>query len=350
MAEPNAQRGTLLRFPARIALGMVLLAVAVCSNREQLQAVFHRRFHVGLFVIAFGLYMGGMLLAYARWYVLVRAVGLPFSLRDATRLGMIGTLFNFVIPGAIGGDFVRAAYLCREQARRTEPIASVVIDRLVGLLGLFLLACVFGTAAWGRFDRGPRRLVIAAWIAAGVTALLLALAFLPSLGRGPGRTTASKKRLARLRSELAAVGHAYRRHFLVVPLGILAGMATHSLNVLAFHVVSQALFPRVPGLTEHFLIVPLVLFSTAVPLPFGGLGVSEHVSGQLFRVASANTGAVAMMGFRVLQLGAALLGGGVYLGNKSQVRELTKTAAHLDEDLLAEGEPVTPSSGVPSDR
>jgi hypothetical protein len=226
-----------------------------------------------------------------------------------------------------------------------------VVDRLVGLLGLFLLACVAGTTAWPGLGPRTRRLVTATWIAAAITAGILALAFIPSLGR----QHSAGRRLTHLRSELAAVGRSYRRHFWVVILGVVGGMLTHSMNVLAFQVVSQALFPRVPGLAENFLIVPLVLFSTAVPLPFGGLGVSEHVSDHLFRLASANTGAVAMMGFRVLQLGAALFGGLMYLFNRPQVRTLRETAAHLEEDLEAESSgdsdlPIHPATGDSSGR
>lgn len=352
--QTRSPNSAALRVAVRVALGLGLLALAIWLNRGQLQSVLSRHVDSRLFLLAFACYMGGMLLAYGRWFFLVRAVGLPFTLKDAVRLGLIGTLFNFVIPGAIGGDFVRAAYLCREQSRRMEPIASVLVDRLTGLLGLFLLASVAGTSAWGDLGGRPRRLVTAAWIASGVTSLVLAAAFLPSLGRRGSHTPGKPKRFARLRAELGAVGSSYRAHFLVVVLGVFGGMLTHSLNVLAFHFVSQALFPVVPTLAQDFLIVPLVLFSTAVPLPFGGLGVSEHVSGQLFRLASANTGAVAMMGFRILQLGAALIGGFVYLVNQSQVRTLAETAAHLKDELdsvttLADDPAVSSSLGAPSD-
>jgi hypothetical protein len=265
-------------------------------------------------------------------------------------------LFNFVIPGAIGGDFVRAAYLCREQSRRAQPIASVFVDRLVGLIGLFVIGGITGALYWSQLERPVRALVTAAWIATAVTTAILALAFLPAIGQSGSSDHGHSKRLRTLRAELAAVGQSYRKHFAVIPLAISMGMLTHTMNVFAFHAVSQALFPRIPGVTEHFLIVPLVLFSTAVPLPFGALGVSEHISARLFRLASASTGAVAMMAFRILQLGGALIGAIVYLGNKSQVRALAETASHLDEELVhegsGEGDPVASSSTLesPSDR
>ena len=93
----------------------------------------------------------------------------------------------------------------------------------------------------------------------------------------------------------------------LVAVSIRMGRGTHSLNVLAFFQTSIALFgaASVPGLAEHFLIVPLVLFTTAVPLPFGALGVSEQASRGLFGLMHYDGGAVAMLGFRVVMIAGA---------------------------------------------
>ena len=50
-------------------------------------------------------------------------------------LGFIGIVFNLVIPGAVGGDLIKAAYLVRMHIKKTQAIASMVIDRILGLLG-----------------------------------------------------------------------------------------------------------------------------------------------------------------------------------------------------------------------
>jgi uncharacterized membrane protein YbhN (UPF0104 family) len=326
-----------LGLAVRFALALGLLALAIRSNRAQLGDVFGRRPDLGLFALGFAAYLCGVLLAFLRWYWLVRAVALPFRVRDALRLGFIGALFNFVIPGAVGGDFVKAAYLSREQGRTARSIASVIVDRLAGLEGLFLLALVAGWTGWGQLDAPLRRLVTAAAIAMGVTSLVLGLAFVPL----PNRSRSKR------RAELAAVGASYRSSPAVVVLGVALGCLTHVLNVLAFYAVSRALFPSVPSLADHLLIVPLVLFTTAIPLPFGALGVTEQVSARMFLLADSSGGAVAMMAFRLLQLGGALIGGLVYLANASQVRDLARTAHHLDDALLAEVPASDPESNVP---
>src|SRR5262249_26816908 len=85
---------------------------------------------------------------------------------------------------------------------------------------------------------------------------------------------------------------------------------------------------------QHLLIVPLTLFTTAVPLPFGALGLSEQVSAQLFELVRHPGGALAMIGFRILMYGGGLVSLGVYLANVRQVRALTDTAEELEEELV----------------
>ncbi len=329
MTEHARRRRQRVILAIKFAVVAALLAVVVQSNRQELREALGKGVHFTQLLLALACYLGGMLLAFVRWFVLVRAVELPFRLRDALRLGFIGALFNFVIPGAIGGDFVRAAALCREQGKSTRPIATVVVDRLAGLLGLFLLAVLVGTLGWETLDPGVRRLVTAAAVVAAVAAGILGVAFLPGLGSDPTHHSAR-------RAELAAVGIAYRSRFWVIGVAVVMAVLTHALNVLGFYLASDAVLPTVPGLAEHFLIVPLVLFSTAVPLPLGALGVSEQVSSGLFKMAGFHSGAVAMMAFRILQFAVAALGGVVYLVNAAQVRDLAATAEHLDETLIAE--------------
>ena len=84
-------------------------------------------------------------------------------------------------------------------------------------------------------------------------------------------------------------------------------------------------------------MVPLTLFSMAVPLPFGALGLSEEVGQQLFKLVGHPSGALAMMGFRVLMYAGGLVGACVYLWNLKEVRALTASAHEIEEEIL-EGE------------
>ena len=104
--------------------------LAIYANRDQIREVSPDRVDGRTFALGFVVYLAALVLTFLRWFWLVRALGLPFRVRDALRLGFIGNVFNLVIPGAVGGDLVKGAFLCREQARKTQAVASMVIDRL----------------------------------------------------------------------------------------------------------------------------------------------------------------------------------------------------------------------------
>ena len=88
-------------------------------------------------------------------------------------------------------------------------------------------------------------------------------------------------------------------------------------------------------LAQHYLMVPLTLCSTIVPLPFGALGLSEGIGEQLFKLVGHPSGALSMMGFRVLTYRCGLSAACVYLANLSDVRALTAAARHLGDELQA---------------
>ena len=106
MPKMGWKRSKLLGLIVRGALAIGLLGLAIQMNRNEIQGVLDRRPDPWGFALGLCFYLGGLSFAYLRWYMLVRAVGMPFRFRDALRLGWIGALFNFVIPGAVFGNVV----------------------------------------------------------------------------------------------------------------------------------------------------------------------------------------------------------------------------------------------------
>src|SRR5262249_22238509 len=124
---------------------------------------------------------------FVRWYVLVRAVELPFRLGDALRLGAVGFFFNTFLPGSVGGDLVKAVYLAREQSRRTVAVATVLMDRVIALWALIWFVAISGGIFWAtgmlnEAARGPsERIIRISAITVGVTLLIwVVLGLLPT--------------------------------------------------------------------------------------------------------------------------------------------------------------------------
>jgi glycosyltransferase 2 family protein len=319
-----------------VAVAFGLLAWVIYGNRFKIAEVFRKPVDYRYFAIGLGLYLTALMVTFARWQQLVLAQGLTFSFRDAVRLGFIGNVFNLVIPGAVGGDVIKAAFLCRMQPeKKPQAVASMVLDRILGLLGLFTLAGLAGALAFSSADRDVRILIGLVWTALTAGFLGLAVVFSPSLYRPLNRLVAGRGKLERVVRELEAIGLAYRERLPMV-FGMLgASILGHSIFVIAFYTASVALFEDLPTLAQHYLLVPLALFTMAVPLPFGALGLSEQISGQLFQMVHHADGAIAMMAFRILMYGAGGVSALVYLANVRQVRTLAKEAGPIFEEAIA---------------
>jgi uncharacterized membrane protein YbhN (UPF0104 family) len=320
---------------ALVVLAFGLLTLVIGRNRGKIQEVFSHPLDLGLLAQAQALFLVGLVGTFVRWFTLVRVIEPRFTFRAAILLGFIGYVFNLVIPGAVGGDLIKAAYLARMHIKKTQAIASMVIDRILGLLGLFVLATIAGLVAWSTAPSDVQKLIVAAWVATGLGVLVLAVIFSQVITRIFPQLGTGHSRLSLITTELKAMSSTYRRRLGVVfACGALATMI-HSLNVLAFYRLGQMLYPSQMRTTvgEHFLMVPLILFTTAVPLPFGALGLTEDVSDRLFTLVNHPGGALAMMGFRVVMYGAGLVGACVYLAKLKEVRGLTATAHQIEEEL-----------------
>ncbi len=324
--EPNKKFRSILFNVLLIALAFALLSHAIWRNRAEIHRVFSRSLDYRLFILAFGIYLVGLIVSFVRWYWLVRVVEPSFRLNAAILLGFIGSLFNLVIPGAVGGDLIKAGYLVKMDVKRTQAIASMVIDRIVGLLGLFILGAIAGALTWSSVSDSKVKLLIGfVWTAVATGFLALTVLFTPKLLSILRARFKSGGRLAHILDDLRIASSTYRGRLGIVGGALGLAIFGHVLSVFVFYLISRMLFQsEVPSLGQHYLLVPLVYFTTAVPLPFGALGLSEEVSEQLFRLVGHPGSALALMGVRILMYGGGLISVGFYLANLRQVRDLTR--------------------------
>jgi uncharacterized membrane protein YbhN (UPF0104 family) len=327
MNPPKSPRWVLLINVTLFAIAFGLLGLVVYQNKSKIAEVFAKPVDFRFFAVGMAVYLVALLITFFRWHQLVRAQGMVFSYGDAVRLGFIGNIWNLVIPGGIGGDVIKAGFLCRMQPdRKSQAIASMVLDRILGLLGLFLLAGIAGAITWRSADSQVRVLIGIVWgvLAAGMIGLTVI--FSPWLYRPIDRLVAGRGKIKAIVCELEEIGLAYRQAIGRVVALLVLSTCVHGLFVLAFYLTSVAIFETMPTLLQHYLMVPLALFTTAVPLPFGALGLSEGLSGRLFNMVDQHEGAIAMMAFRIQMYGGWVVSAIIYLTNLRQVREIVNEA------------------------
>ncbi|NOZ71193.1 MAG: flippase-like domain-containing protein, partial [Chloroflexi bacterium] len=93
------------------------------------------------YVLGVLLLLGSMLLQAVRWWWLVRSQSIAISLGQAIKLSWMGQFFSVLLPGATGGELVRAYYITQEEsATITSGVSTVLVDRAIGLYVLILWA------------------------------------------------------------------------------------------------------------------------------------------------------------------------------------------------------------------
>ncbi len=325
-----------------VPLGIVAYLVYDVSRSDTFEQVLHGPRDWGLLGLALILFLSAHLLTIFRWYLLVRSIGIPFSLKDAMRLGFLGYLLTFVSLGAIGGDLIRAFFVAREQPqRRKQAAATVIVDRVLGLYSLFLLAtiAIVTTGTWN--DAESLGLEVICRITFACTAIATAgfAWILCGGGRRLGDWLGKIPRLGTLIRQLFGAIEIYRRSWKIVLVSILIGIAVQTLLALTIHTTAGALVSTPPSLVEHLIIVPLAMLTALLPLPGQGLGAFELVLEYLYRKFAPGTpigqGLLAAFGYRLVMIATALISSVVYAMNRREVREVMHEAEVESERLEA---------------
>jgi uncharacterized protein (TIRG00374 family) len=254
-------------------------------NRHMVEG---RPIHWPFLLGAFLLLGAAICLQFVRWYVLVRAQDLPFRLRDAFRLGLIGFFYSSFLPGSVGGDIVKAAAIARGQSRRTVAVATVLMDRGIALWGLFWFVALAGAVFWltgaleGRGQEKAQAIVVGASLVVAISAgVWLLLGLLPErrAQRFAGRLTKIPK-IGHSAAEFWRAVWMYRCRQRSVALALLLSWVAFVGLVGCFYCSARALWDgdphhAIPTLAQHFLLVPVGMVIQSVPFFPGGAGIGE---------------------------------------------------------------------------
>jgi hypothetical protein len=272
---------------------------------------------------------------------LVKALDLPFRLRDAFRLGFLGYLFNFIAPGAVGGDLFKAVFIAREQpGRRAAAISSVIVDRLVGLLALLMLASVvfLATGVGDEARHGQFRVPCFIVWAVTIGSTLLSLAFMiPALTDGAfAKRIESIRRVGPLIAQFHHAVRMYRRRPSILLLSLVLSLGVHSLTSVAYYLIAKALPGQAPTLAATFIIAPLSILVGILPVMMNGLGVVEGAMKILYAqvpsglpagvVVTAGLGLLVSLTNRLIMILIASIGAIYYLFRRREVAVLIHAA------------------------
>lgn len=269
-----------------------------------------------------------------RLVLMLRIQNVILTVWEAVKLTFAGNFFNFALPGTTGGDLIKAYYITKYTHHKTEAVTAIFLDRVIGLLGLMMLASLLFGLAWNQLQ----------WEHAYRNSLATALGLVwAGLGLGCLVVFSSRVRGAFRLSEIAArlpggehlqrIGRAtvaMRTHKTLTLWSLLITIGLQGLVVWSAFVMARALGMD-GSVTLYFICVPIGFLIAAIPIsPPQAIGVLEVAYIQFFAQGGLNSDSAAVtfaLFVRLIQLVWAIPGVlvpllGAHMPSKAELKEM----------------------------
>jgi glycosyltransferase 2 family protein len=254
-----------------------------------------------------------------RWIALLRplTVDAPPRLVDVIRVFFVSTFVGTFLPASVGGDAVRAYSLSRHHVPAAPAVASVVMDRALGvvsilLLGLFSLAALHAEVPKGVYVV----LVLGGVVSLGAAIVIfsdrIADVAIRAIALVPGA------RVRHIGQSLLDAVRTYRHHHGVLAAVLVSSVAVQVIRVLQAWCLGRALHIDAP-VTLYFVTIPVILLIMLLPITVNGLGTSQAAFLWTFGAAGVARPAAFALSILFVALGVVgnLPGGLIYAFGQS---------------------------------
>jgi uncharacterized protein (TIRG00374 family) len=284
-----------------------------------------------------------IVLGVLRWRMVLAVQGLPLSLFRTAEISLVAHFFNSFLLGSTGGDLLKAYYAAREtHHKKTEAVLTVLVDRLVGLFAMLLFACLMMIPNLRLLENHARLAALAGFIVLMMAGcgLLVGLSFWGGLSNRWPQARLWLRRLPKhdlLERALDACRVFGRvRGFLVRVLAV--SMVLNVFCVLQIMVLAAGLHVNVSP-RALFVIVPIIVCISALPITPSGLGVRENLYVLMLAVPEIHVDPTRALALSLLAYAGSLIwsiiGGVVYLTRRDRDRlaEIAKTPPPIAEEM-----------------
>ena len=273
-----------------IAIGLLIWLSRKVNLTELISGI--KEAKGGFLVLAISSYILYFLIATFRWRFISLIQRLNHPFKTLFSIYFIAFLFNNILPTTLGGDVIRLTYT-QEKGRGAVALSVVVVDRIMGMIGLFFLASLSSLFLF--LKSGESRFLIPILIGF-LVALIAALA----LFSYPVYRLLSKiierirvfnlgERLGRAYYEI----NRYRKSPGVLVFAFLLSLGVQVSVALAWWFIGKSAGGDV-NLLWYLLYIPVVTVIAMIPITLGGLGLRETSFFGLFTSAGLLTRAQAI--------------------------------------------------------
>jgi uncharacterized protein (TIRG00374 family) len=258
------------------------------------------------------------LMAY-RWLLLLCIIdpGTRPKLAEVMRIFFVSTFVGTFLPASVGGDAVRAYRLARLNVRGGDAVASVVMDRMLGVASILVMALI--GLALAR-DLADNRTIVAALGVSGIVCLAtLAVVFSEGVSSVvAGVLSGLPDHVRRAGEALVGSIRRYGTYHGELLMVLICSVGVQTLRIVQAYYLGQGLGLDAP-LWAYFAFVPLILLVMLLPVTFNGIGTSQAAFVWFFGRVGVSAGAAFALSVLFVALGIVgnLPGALLYIGGRS---------------------------------
>lgn len=323
-----------------IGLGIILLLLFKINLKDMLAVLRDCLLQWPWLALGVVFYAAALWIGIGRWKIILNAQGLQMAWSRVFCISFIGQFFNSFMFGSTGGDLARAYYAAKETHRKkTEAAATVVLDRMIGLVVLELIAGIMLIARFKfylqHWSTHLPALILLGMILATIAALFVIFNIRLFKGWRIFRFIEYHPTLGPLVRRLLISIYLYHRRTKILLKTTLLSLVIHFLIILQCYCLGKSLQINIT-IIDYFTIIPLIMSIAALPITPGGLGVREGLAVTMLgamEVSAARALPLSLMIYFIAVI-LSLVGGFIFLG-------YTAGAGHTVHDEIVKLEDET---------
>jgi uncharacterized protein (TIRG00374 family) len=242
----------------KLTVSFVLLYIVLSRTGPELVYSTLRGMSPFAFISAIILYIFSQFISTLRWRLLLPE---KVGIKKLFSLYLIGSFFNTLLPGLVGGDAVKGFYLYKAIGKGSLTLASIFMDRYIGFVTLTVICMAAYPFGYSYLQGSP-----AVWTLPLIV-LIFVIASLLIFGLRLGNRMM-------ILSEFYKYFHSYRNKKGIIIKTILISVFVQLSGIFAVYILATGIGEHIPFLA-CLVFLPLIVMFTALPISISGIGIRE---------------------------------------------------------------------------
>lgn len=264
--------------------------------------------------LSFSLVLGTIFLSTLRWKLLLEIKAKrKIAFISILKVQWIGLLFSSILPGAVTGDVIKLLYAkdLDDKFSKTFLLTSVLMDRVIGLLGLISLLGFSSILFYSELAQKPAvkelihfNFILFLFIICFILGIFLPTKTQDQILKKTDQIPILGKQITKTLMQFWLLGSNKKLIFATIFISMIA----QTFNIFAFWNLASNFFDHPVPIKYAFTFIPVGLISVAIPITPSGLGVGHMVFDKLFSFFNISKGASLFNFFFILSVSSYLLG------------------------------------------